>query len=157
MYVHSHSPLSRGSQVSRTSKSQEGGVVRRRQGGALANAPMHGRNTPDTTLLNRKPLAVRCPRGLLRFRCLGKRLSVLVSSPAQKLIYNCTGYGYLSYGLRGKDLPTGRFGLKQPRPIRGRRLRLRRGRDRTRSAGQLLKELHGSAAHRCQLALGRKL
>ena len=24
----------------------------------------------------------------------------------KKLSYNCTGYGYLSYGLRGKDLPT---------------------------------------------------
>ena len=76
MYVHSHSPLSRGSQVSRTSKSQEGGVVRRhtrRKGGALAK-PIE-RDTPNTTLLNQSPGPSDARADSFIFSDLGRRLT----------------------------------------------------------------------------------
>ena len=148
MHVHSHSPLSRGSQVSRTFKSQEGGAV---QGGRAKPLQTRLKRTKHTQHdpPKPKPWAVHCPRGHLRFHRPGSRLTT-VSSPA--LETNLQAAQLCTVGSYYPTLHYRAASEKGPQAAR-----LWRVAATERSAGQLLKELHGSAAHKCQLAPMRKL
>ena len=91
MYVHSHSPLSRGS----TSRTDVPGGVRVSRAAGEALTRRHDLTETRTTLLN-QPLAQQCQLGRSRFARPGARLLMSLQLCCLKVKVHY-GYGYLSY------------------------------------------------------------
>ena len=145
MYVHSHSPLSRGS-TSRTDVPGGVRVSRAERAKPLQDDLTTTRNhTP-------KPSPGHCDaRTGAPFAAGGEAPEMSLQHCCLKELIYTTGSSAM-YRLGLTTLPYKAAPEQGPRAAR-----LWRVAATGRSAGQLLKELHGSATHRCQLALTRML
>ena len=155
MYVHSHSPLSRGS----TSRTDVPGGVRVSR--AERAKPLQDDLTTTRNHTPKPTLGISMPARAAPFARTGaEALDVSAGSAAYETKVHY-GYGYLTctLQLRGKDLPA-KAALGSDSRARTRaagRALVARGRDRARSASQLTEGAASRCCTRCQLAHSRVL